>query len=150
MGILSKLFMGAGTAGSNENTTILAGKYILAVDASLTILEVLKLTFKPYNCKLKTAGSGQELLALLTEASPDLVLLGMPLKDIPWSELSRMIKERYPAVPIILLKSTFAKCSKEEAEKIGIYKVIDKPFDSIMLVNEVIRAIRQSEGAKGV
>jgi len=142
MGFLSKLFTGAGTAGSNENTTILAGKSILAIDASLTILVIFKLIFKPYNCKLITAGSGQELLALLTEASPDIVLLGMPLKDFPWSELARIIKEQYPAVPIILLRSTFAKCSKEEADKIGIYKVIDKPFDSIILVNEVIRAMR--------
>jgi DNA-binding NtrC family response regulator len=141
MGFLSKLFGSDGKAEVTEDTAILNNKSILAVDNSVTIREVIKLTFKPYDCKIILAESGQNALSCLAETKPDIVLLGMPLKDFPWSDMARMIKERYPETPVILLKSTFAKCSKEEADKVSICKIIEKPFDSNMLVNEVARAM---------
>ena len=146
MSFLSKLFGSPTRVELSEDTSILAGKSIFAVDASVTIQMVLKLTFAPYNCKLTLSGTGQEALSCLGQARPDIVLLGMPLQDIPWRDMARMIKERCPETPVILLKSTFAKCPKEEAEKIGIYKIIEKPFDSNMLVNEVAGVVRKIKG----
>jgi DNA-binding NtrC family response regulator len=150
MGFFSKLLGSGFNAGPareelTENTAILINKSIFAVDISITIREVIKLTFKPYDCRIILAESGQEALSCLAENRPDIVLLGMPLKNFPWSDMARMIKERYPDTPVILLKSPFTTCAREEADQEGICKIVEKPFDSNLLVNEVVKALGEKK-----
>lgn len=51
------------------------------------------------------AGSGREAIALVDEVQPDVVLMDMKMPDIDGAEATRIIRQRFPEVQVIILTS---------------------------------------------
>jgi CheY-like chemotaxis protein len=101
---------------------------LLVVDDNQTVQEVLSkmLSFLGYDVTL--AGNGLEAGTLFLTGSYDLVItdLQMPLMN-GW-ELSRLIKERSPSTPVMVVSGACDETHWEKTNMSCVDAIIPKPF----------------------
>jgi DNA-binding response OmpR family regulator len=76
---------------------------ILIVDDDQHILLLYKEDMEEEGYKVIVANSGKEALRLFEEENPDLVSLDISLPDIDGIQLLRIMKEKKPHLPIIMI-----------------------------------------------
>ena len=96
-------------------------KIIIADDHSLFI-NGLQLLLKGESWLTITgiANDGKELLDILAQSQPDLVLLDLNMPKINGLEASRYIKQKYPAIKLIILSTYNEEHLINKAKQIGI------------------------------
>jgi len=112
--------------------------WILVVDDNVQILEIcvscLVDAGKGYD--IASAYNGRHALKWMEKETFDLVLTDFQMPEMKGDELSIVIKEKYPAVPVIIMTGT----KPPEAHKAD--KILKKPFksaDLLDLVKELLR-----------
>ncbi|WP_207535951.1 response regulator [Desertivirga arenae] len=91
---------------ANLNTKSNENKKVLLVDDNKHYLEVLKHQLGQWKLEVAVAGSGAEALALLdTNSEYSLVITDKLMPEMDGVELAQKIKEKIPAIPIILLSA---------------------------------------------
>lgn len=113
---------------------------VLCVDDESDILEVAKL------CLETTAGldvlccsSGAELLAVVAEAAPDLIMLDVMMPDMDGPSVLKALR-RNPAldgIPVVFLTARVQNAEIEQYLKMGATGVICKPFDPMRLAVQI-------------
>jgi len=108
---------------------------ILVVDDSEAICRALRdlLTMSGYT--VRTAPSGERALQILETASMDLVITDLKMSGISGIQLLKKIKERTPALPVVILTGFGDMDSVVEAMRSGVADYLKKPFS----VNEVLQ-----------
>jgi DNA-binding response OmpR family regulator len=76
---------------------------ILIVDDDQNILHLYKEDIEEEGYEVIIADSGKEALRLFEEENPDLVSLDISIPDIDGIQLLRLMKEKRPHVPIIMI-----------------------------------------------
>ena len=66
------------------------------------------------------AGDGLELLELLKESTPDVVILDISMPRLRWLEAARIIKTQYPTMKIMILTMHREKSFFQKALGIGV------------------------------
>lgn len=108
-------------------------KTILVVDDSAPILELSTTMLKLLGYEPIGASSGMAALKLLTQQTPDLILLDVMLPDMDGFKICRHIKEN-PATTSVPVFMVSAKKTSEDAErgkKSGADEYVTKPFKSM-------------------
>lgn len=90
---------------------------------------------KNSSLRLDFANNGQELLASLRYAIPDLILLDvvMPVMDGPTVLKEIRKNPKFKDIPVIFLTSKAQAIEVEELSKMDVLGVIPKPFDTMKL-----------------
>lgn len=90
---------------------------------------------KNSSLRLDFANNGQELLASLRYAIPDLILLDvvMPVMDGPTVLKEIRKNPKFKDIPVIFLTSKAQAFEIEELSKMDVLGVIPKPFDTMKL-----------------
>src|ERR1700722_11845474 len=121
---------------------------VLIAEDEPEIRQYLKIALRRPNCTIDFAENGQELLALLNEAAipPDLVILDvtMPLRD--GLSTLREIRQRQPALPVLMLSGTSASGHMIEAMQSGANGFLTKPILQDALRNAVDRVLETAAG----
>jgi signal transduction histidine kinase/ligand-binding sensor domain-containing protein/DNA-binding response OmpR family regulator len=82
------------------------GRQVLIVDDNATNCRILQLQLENWGLKVVVASSGHEALHILNgKPDFDLVITDMQMPEMDGVQLSTAIKEKYKALPIILLSS---------------------------------------------
>jgi len=110
---------------------------ILLADDSVTIQKVVELTFMEEEIEVVAVGSGEEALGELEEVQPDLVIADVHMPGPDGFEVCRRVKERDPAIPVLLLVGTFEPFNPEDVAACGADGFLKKPFDSQELIQQV-------------
>lgn len=76
--------------------------------------------------EIRSAGSFESAEALLTELTPDLVLLDINLGNRSGIELLQVIHERYPTVTVIMLSNQSGPRHRAVCREFGAAYFIDK------------------------
>jgi len=76
---------------------------ILAVDDEETALFLRKAVLQKFGFEVVTAPSASLALEVLSRMQVDLVLSDLLMPGIPGTELARLIKQKYPALPVIVV-----------------------------------------------
>lgn len=76
---------------------------ILSVDDELNPLTLRKMLLESGGYRVISASSGAEALRLLTFEKPDLVLTDQLMPGMTGTELARIVKERHPEIPVIII-----------------------------------------------
>jgi len=104
---------------------------ILVVDDNQDNIEIIstRLRFRGY--EILEASDGQQALALVHEAAPDLILLDVMLPDIDGYEISRRIKgaDDLPFIPIILVTARDSTQDKVAGLDAGADDYLTKPIN---------------------
>lgn len=126
------------------------GDRILLADDSLTIQKVVELTFSGAEWELRTVGSGDRAVGLLSDFSPDLVLADAVMPGLTGYDVCEAVKRLPdgPWIPVVMLTGTFEPFDRARADRAGADAVVTKPFDSHALAGMVRDLIARAREAK--
>ena len=104
---------------------------ILVVDDNQDNIEIIATRLRYRGYEILEAGDGEQALALVREAAPDLILLDVMLPDIDGYEISRRIKgaDDLPFIPIILVTARDSTQDKVAGLDAGADDYLTKPIN---------------------
>lgn len=124
----------------NHELTDLAGKRVLVVDDNTTNLAILKRQFERWQLHPILTTSGQQALAVLTAgASIDLIVTDMQMPEMDGLMLGRQLRERFPAIPRLLLSSMGEELRPEQ--RALFVSILTKPIKRHVLARHVQEAL---------
>ena len=120
---------------------------IMVVDDNPDIITIVKTILEGKGYSVLSASSGQELLNLLTDRKPDLIILDIMMPEMDGLEVLGRLKAvtETASIPVILLT---AKVQYEDVlggYKLGADYYITKPFTSTQLVNGINLLLGESK-----
>lgn len=122
---------------------------VLVVDDDRDIVEWLKTSLTNSGFDVHGAYNGREALALVREASPDLILLDVQMPDMDGYEFIRELRKEQATrdVPVIIITGSSLDDDYERVEILGmgVERMLTKPFTIETLVEEIKR-VRLSLG----
>ncbi|WFF41803.1 response regulator [Salinicola endophyticus] len=92
---------------------------------------------------------GNAVMEWLAEQTPMLVLLDLMLPGTDGLTLCRQIRERYPALPVIMLTARVEEVDRLLGLELGADDYICKPFSPREVVARVKAVLRRTHGAAG-
>jgi len=109
---------------------------ILVVDDNVLNLKLTRLLLEGHGFRVRTAGSGQEALAILEDFQPRLILMDLQLPDLDGFELTRVVKSNASTrhIPVVALTAYAMKGDEDRALEAGCDGYIAKPIDTRTLV----------------
>ena len=112
---------------------------LLLADDSVTIQRVIELTFADEDVRVVAVGDGDEAIAALDEAPPDIVLadVGMPGRN--GYEVAQHIRDtpHLSHIPVLLLTGAFEPVDQIRAADVGCAGVLAKPFEPQLVIGRV-------------
>ncbi len=111
--------------------------HILIVDDEPEVRALLCAALEPEGFRVSAAGSGAEMLAILTESLPDLITLDLNLGGEDGLKLARDVRAR-SNVPIVMITGKGDTIDRVVGLELGADDYIAKPFH----VREVLARIR--------
>jgi DNA-binding response OmpR family regulator len=121
---------------------------IVVVDDEPNIVEVIRLYLEHASYEPVITYRGGDVLQLLREQMPDLVLLDVMLPDFSGFELCAQIRNEPSAVahtPIIFLTAKGESIDKLRAFNLGVDDYIVKPFDPNELIARIKAVLRRTQ-----
>lgn len=110
---------------------------ILVLDDNQDILDIVYETLAYENFEVKGTTRGNTVMPLISEFSPDLVILDYRVAGMNGGEICRLIKSHpvFNNIPVIIFSAYINK--NNELFSYGCDDVINKPFDLTELVEKV-------------
>lgn len=113
---------------------------VLLIDDDAKIRLIIEMAIEGLtDWKVTSAESGEDALSRLDTMRPDLILLDIMMPDVDGTMVFEEIKNRFaPSVPPVIFLT--AKVQSHEVYKfqsLGAAGVIVKPFDPMMLVDQI-------------
>src|ERR1051326_2509511 len=112
---------------------------LLLADDSVTIQRVIELTFADEDIKVVAVSDGDQAIARLDAAPPDIVLadIGMPGRN--GYEVAQYIKQspKLSKIPVVLLTGAFEPVDQARAAEAGCDGILAKPFEPQLVIARV-------------
>jgi two-component system, sensor histidine kinase and response regulator len=119
------------------------GKKILLVDDNITNLTILSRQLENWKLKPLLADSGEKALAILSaDPALDLIITDMLMPGMDGIMLTRLIRERYPSIPVVLLSSVGEEFKDDQREL--FISVMTKPIRRHILSKHILNALQAS------
>jgi len=122
---------------------------LLLADDSATIQRVIELTFAEEDIRVVAVSDGDQAIAALESAPPDIVLadVGMPGKN--GYEVAEYVKRnpRLAHIPVVLLTGAFEPVDQAKATAAGCDGVLAKPFEPQIVIGRVRELLGRSASA---
>ncbi|NWJ95721.1 MAG: response regulator transcription factor [Chloroflexi bacterium] len=115
---------------------------ILVADDEKAILRTLKRNLTGRGYEVITAADGEEALAQIEEALPDLIILDLMMPRMSGLEVCRRVRE-WSQIPIIVLSARGEEPQKVEALDLGADDYLTKPFGMDELLARIRVALRR-------
>jgi len=123
------------------------GERILLIDDEESITALGEKVLSHFGYRVTTANSPTAALAIIEEeAVPfDLVISDMTMPEMTGDRLAARIKEKYPAMPIIITSGFSERMNNDIASRLGLAGFLEKPAPPDRLARAVRRAIDQAK-----
>ena len=120
-----------------------AGPLVLIVDDDERIRQYVRANLELEGYAVREAGSAEEGLAVLDEASPALILLDVMMPEVDGWEMLRRVQERHGvgAIPVVMFSGQADEKTGADAAAKGAQAFIGKPFDPQQLINSTKQLI---------
>jgi two-component system, NtrC family, response regulator AtoC len=115
--------------------------HVLIVDDEKAIRRILSVLLAERRHRVTEVGSGEEALADLPQAKPDLVLLDLKLPGIDGLETLQRLRALDPKLDVVMMTAHGTISSAVEAMRRGACDYVTKPFDNDELLMIVDRAL---------
>lgn len=117
---------------------------LMIVDDDPQLIRVLSMFFDSEGYNVIQAADGREALMLLSEYTPDLILLDLIMPEVGGEEVVKQVRAKYQSSRIPIVIFTAADTREEELRAAGADTFIIKPFSLDGLRDVVHEAIRQA------
>ncbi|MGB7220504.1 MAG: response regulator [Vicinamibacterales bacterium] len=121
---------------------------LLLADDSVTIRRVIELTFADENITVVAVGDGDEAIARIDAAPPDIVLADIGMPGRSGYDIAEHIK-RTPGlahIPVVLLTGAFEAVDQARIGRVGCEGVLAKPFEPQVVVARVKELLSRPRG----
>ena len=114
------------------------GPTVLIVDDDERLREYVRVNLEMEGYTVREAGSAEEGLGVLDEATPDLVLLDVMMPEVDGWEMLQRVQERHGigTIPVIMFSGKVDEPDAEEAATRGAQGFIGKPFSPQQLIDQ--------------
>lgn len=121
---------------------------ILVVDDDLFVRRPLQSILSNEGFDAVTAADGEECLASVSAAPPDLIIMDVVMPGLDGFEVCRKIKgeSRYSSIPIILLSGRWQEADRARGLGLGAADYMKKPYSSVELLGRVHELLSQRRG----
>jgi DNA-binding response OmpR family regulator len=102
---------------------------LLVVDDDPGIRSLLAEYLGPREFEVLTVGTGEQALAQLREAVPDVVILDLDLPESPGIEVLAGLKAAEPALPVLILTGRGDIQTAIRSTELGAFAYLTKPAD---------------------
>jgi two-component system, NarL family, sensor histidine kinase BarA len=129
------------------STKINNSKVLIAEDHDFNRLLLINL-LNQYNCETYEAKDGQELMYLLPEVRPDLILLDIHMPNISGfdaCEKIRKLDDKIKNTPIILMTADIITMNSDDLDKIGADDIIYKPIEANILFSKIDKVLNEAD-----
>jgi len=117
---------------------------ILLIDDEASNRDALSLLLTNTGYQVKTAESGEEALAILSETPFEIVITDLFLPGVSGIDILKRVKEDSPYTNVILITGNASAETAVEAMKEGAFDYITKPFNFEKLKIQVAKALEKS------
>lgn len=117
---------------------------VLVVDDEPSIVELVRFALEREGFTTGAAADGEEALRKVEADHPDLVLLDLMLPRMSGLDVCRILRQRYPALPIIILTARGEETDKVLGLELGADDYVTKPFSPRELVARVRAVLRRT------
>ncbi len=118
---------------------------ILVIEDDLKILRGLEMNLKFEGYTVLVATEGHEGLKKAVEEPADLLLLDLMLPGLSGYDICRKVRERKPALPIVMLTAKGEEIDKVAGLDLGADDYVTKPFGVSELMARIRALLRRSE-----
>ena len=118
-----------------------AGARLLIVDDDADLLKLLSMRLEAAGYDVTAVASAEAALAQMDVQRPALVLSDVQLPGMDGLALFNTIRERHPALPVILLTAHGTIPDAVAATAQGVYTYLTKPFDGLALLDTIAQAL---------
>ncbi len=122
---------------------------VLVIDDEPPIRRLLRTSLGAEGFEVLEAETGEEALAMIGAAKPDVAILDLGLPGLDGLDVIRGVRATGSKMPIIVLSSRSGERGKVEALDLGADDYVTKPFGIAELVARIRTALRHSFQAQG-
>ncbi|MCU0968744.1 MAG: sigma 54-interacting transcriptional regulator [Rubrivivax sp.] len=123
------------------------GAHVLLVDDDADLLRLLAMRLTAAGHRVSMAESAEAALALLARERPQVVVSDVRLPGADGLVLFDHIRERHPALPVILLTAHGTIPDAVDATARGVFGYLTKPFDGKELLDRIEAALALAPNA---
>jgi two-component system KDP operon response regulator KdpE len=116
---------------------------VLVADDQPEITKLVALSLEAEGFRVLAASDGQEALAHLADANPDVLLLDIMMPGMSGMDVLREVREHHP-VPVILLSAKSSTASVSEGLNLGADDYVTKPFHPTELGARIRAVMRRA------
>ncbi|TGA99273.1 response regulator transcription factor [Sporolactobacillus shoreae] len=120
-------------------------KKILVVDDEPSIVTLLSFNLKKAGYDVISAGTGTEVLPIVQEQHPDLIVLDLMLPEMDGMDVCKKLRQEFIYIPIIMLTARDDELDKVLGLELGADDYMTKPFSPREVVARVKAIFRRSE-----
>ena len=126
-------------------------RMILIVDDEERVLFVLQnaLTKLDNDVEVVTAGTAEDALQKATDVPFDLVVTDMIMPDMDGIEFTEKIRETSSQPAVVWMTAYGCQSFQSEAERLGVYRCVEKPLEIHEFRKVVRQAIADKEDGRG-
>jgi UDP-3-O-[3-hydroxymyristoyl] N-acetylglucosamine deacetylase len=121
-----------------------SSRSILIVDDEAAIRRAVQGVLQDEGFLTTTVESGEEAIASIAQRQPDLVLLDIWMSGLDGIETLRILRERWPTIPVVMMSGHASIATAIEATRIGASDFIEKPLDLDTLIASVRTVLRRT------
>jgi two-component system response regulator HydG len=123
---------------------------VLVVDDEIEVCKILHLMLSIDQYQVQTSHSVAEALRYIEEKFFDVYVVDYKLPDGCGLDVAERIRSKGSEAPIILLSGQDPSAVGLSAKRLGLFKILQKPFSREMIVNAVKKAIGPPGGSIGL
>jgi DNA-binding response OmpR family regulator len=123
----------------------MAGWKVLLVDDEQEFAATLAERLTLRGMTTTTANNGEQALRCLEEGRPHIVILDMKMPGMSGLEVLRLIKQKCPTIPVILLTGQDTTKDSMEGMDVGAFDYMVKPVK----IEELLQKMREALGQAG-
>ena len=118
---------------------------VLVVEDDRSAREYLELLLEQHGYTVRSATDGVEALVALEESAFDLVISDLRMPKLDGFELLMRAKQRWPALPLIVVSAATEVSAVVEAVQLGAVNFLVKPVAAAVMAAAVQKALRVRE-----
>jgi two-component system response regulator PilR (NtrC family) len=128
---------------SGRQAAVSTRKRILVLDDEPSLQRLLRVILESEGYEVTVTDDGHAALGLAGQLPADLIIQDLRMPKMDGLTFLRLLKDRHPAIPVIVLTAFGTMETAIEAMRLGAYTHINKPFDTEELRLVVSRALER-------